>query len=1016
MTLFTAVLLLCLCVGILAACNGKKGGSVTFIADGKEQVVDISGDGSVTAPTVSKEYYNFMGWYTDENYETRYDEKAAKDGDKVYAYFVSIKLNLHLNGANEGEKELKDLTTLTAQYEKAAQDKSLTFDGWYVDAGYTTKYTTQDADDLYGREMVQVTFDNGYETVYTELVQVNTAMAKPKAETVKKYYMDEEDISFVTETGADFDFTKEIVTNTTIKVLWKTPGLVYSNISGSNYQLLGISRNMDLDDIRAFPVISILSKNVTVDDQGTKGNIVVVNGTASGAYGINITNAYKIIINEGVKYLNSFNGMTQLEEVELPSSLKIIEESFWSLTSLKSLTIPNGVEVIIDCFWKQYNNNQHNLYRGETNYDFDIVIPASVKDLALVPYNVSFAQGSPYVKENNRIYKIVGNEKILVSDYHSNVVDGTLTVPDGVTAIQVGALEVGCVNDVGYDYLSIPSSVTKVVYHEDIQDDAYKAFYTGKLLTDVDKVTAPDASADPRSYAIVRSLDKVQYVMFDATAYPFESTYALVGAKDGNKAYTNFDNVVFVGEVSEGDITVTVISENTMGNGSVVKYSYAVAVGTELTQENVLTEAGITSAALGMDIKITAITQFGKSYVFGEKNANQYIDVKYEYSATGFTYEENADGTLTVTGLDETTAQNLGTEENPGPYLVIVPNSLNGKTIVAIKDGAFKNNQKLARIYISNSVKKIGAEAFKNTSNLEYVNIAAGGLEEIGKSAFEYAGAVLSEGEYVINPNLTTTIQAHYNDHTGTKSMIIYVPLANLKKDLVDANGNYWSAIGEYAFRTPAIVGFQPVDGEDTRTALVTTAMDENYNMTSSELEGLEPGMFFWKKTSYGAYLGIYRYVSKTTEVKPEKSDGSGEYEVTVYDVQYIATAGGYSNNSDPLYLGYTMRKYTQYWDSSNAMYATMCGYVYRYEVMEGSIYFLKLNRWLGVVSKVHTNAFTDMSGESVNLYSDQDNWLTEEQVKTQDAAIFEEGWWEGRANSENDFLKTLVVSDPLFT
>ncbi len=1022
------VCLVLLLVGVcaLTAC-GSKDYTVTFSIDGKEQTVDVV-DGKVAFPNdPTKEYYEFRGWYTTDTFDegTEFTSDTKIDGNvKVYAYFAPIYVDIALNGGASEEIKLENLSTKTTEYTADAENKNLTFDGWYIDANFGTEYTTQDVDNLYARYVATVTFDNGYETVYTEFVQVNTVMAKPKAETVKKFYMDEEDISFVTETGADFDFTKEIAANTTIKVLWKTPGLVYTNIGGSNYQLDGISSDYTREEIEAYPVVSVLSKNVTVDNNGTKGNVVSVSGTAgSGSgYGIVSTGAYKVIINEGVKYLTSLNSMIQIEEIELPSSLRIIEESFWSMNTLKSITIPDGVEVIIDCFWKQYSKNQHNIYRGATNYDFDIVIPASVKNLVLVPYNVTFAKGSAFVKENGRIYKVTDTDKILVSDYHSNVVDGTLAIPEGVTAIQVGALEVGNVAEVGYDYLSIPATVTKVVYNADIQDDAYKAFYTGSLLTDIDKVSAPDSLADPRSYAIVRELNKIQYIMIDANEYPFDSDYAIIGASDGYKAYTNFDNVVFVGEVESGDIKVTVVSQNTMGDGKAVKYTYSVATGSVLIKDEVLTAAGITSEALGMNIKVTSITQFGKVYTFGKKNANQYIDITYEYSVTGFTYEENDDGTLTVTGLDASTAQNLGTEENPGPYLVIIPYSFNGKTIVEIKEGAFKNNQKLARIYIANSVKKIGAEAFKNASNLEYVNIAPGGLEEIGERAFEYAGAVYDSetDKYVINPSLTTTIKAHNNDRNGTKSMVIYIPLSNLKKDLVDADGNYWSAIGAYAFRTPAIVGFQPVVGEETRISCGGGKMSDDYSSAWVEdYEGLKPGMFFWKKTDDGAYVGIYRYVSKSTVTKPEKSDGTGEYNVTVYDVQYVATAGGYANDSDTLHFGYTYRQYTQYWDSSNALYAGFCGSVIRYEIMEGSVYFLpgsNYSVWFGVISKIHKNAFTDMDCTRLKMYTDQDNWLTLDQIHQQDSAIFEEGWWEGKANSENKFMEDVTSSTPLFS
>lgn len=1019
-TALVLVALLLLSVCMFSAC-GSKDYTVTFMIEGKSEVVSVV-DGKVTPPEdPTKDGYIFRGWYTDEAFTSPFDANAEiKENMTVYAYFVPVSVNVHVNGEDKGEMQMKNYDTFTKGYQDDALSQNLTFDGWYIDAGYTTKYTTQDVDDLYARYMAEVVFDNGYETVYTTLVQPDTVMKKPSAENIVKYYMDSEDLSYVTADGNAFSFSTKITTNITLTVLWKTPGLAYEKISGSNYAVIGISNDYT-DEMANWPVLSILSENVTIDSDGTKGTVVslVNSGVTNKTRSFGYTSPYKVIFNKGIQYISKFNSIENMEEVVLPSSLVILEESFWNCTNLKSLTIPDGVEVIIDCFWKSFHTGIHDSYRGSLNYDFEIAIPDSVTNLVLAPTNLSFGENSPYFYEDHRLYKQDGSDKILVSDYHSNVANGTLTIPEGVTGIWVGAIEIGDgveQNGPGYKYLYLPSTLTKIVYNADVNDDKYTSFYTGSLLTDIDRVKAPDESSNPRSYSIVRQLGAITYVMFNTTSYPFDDYYYYFNdSKTAFNALTE-EKLVFVGAVTEGDITITVKSTNTMGDGTVSPYTYTVATGTELVEENFLKQIGVTSEALGINIKVTSITQFAQKYTFGVKNANQYIDITYEYDVTGFTYTENADGTLTVTGFDEATAQNLGTKENPGPYLVVIPNMLNGKEIVAIADGAFKNVQKLSRIYISSSVKKIGYEAFAYTENLEYVNIAPGGLEEIGQYAFYNAGAIYdsASGKYVVNPNLPN-LKVNWNDSKGTPSIEIYIPLGNLKTDLVGENGDYWCAIGEYAFCTPAIACFQPVAGEENRLAPIGSAMADDYSSAwLEEYEGLKPGMFFWKRDMSGGYLGIYRYVSNTTVIKPEKSDGSGEYEVAVYDVQYVATAAGYKKEA--LYLGYTMRKYTQYWDSTNAFYAGWCGYVMRYEVMEGSVYY-NANVWLGVVSKVHTNAFTHM-GDSIltYYYADQDEWLTEETIATQDPSVFEEGWWCGNRNEENTFMEEMRSSDPLFT
>ena len=74
-----------------------------------------------------------------------------------------------------------------------------------------------------------------------------------------------------------------------------------------------------------------------------------------------------------------------------------------------------------------------------------------------------------------------------------------------------------------------------------------------------------------------------------------------------------------------------------------------------------------------------------------------------------------------------------------------------------------------------------------------------------------------------------------------------------------------------------------------------------------------------------------------------------------------------------------------------------------------------KLQIYIGMVSKVHENAFTDIDDEalSINYYNcSYDQHLTLEQVTGQDITIFEEGWFDGRANSENTFMAETTIQD----
>ena len=363
------------------------------------------------------------------------------------------------------------------------------------------------------------------------------------------------------------------------------------------------------------------------------------------------------------------------------------------------------------------------------------------------------------------------------------------------------------------------------------------------------------------------------------------------------------------------------------------------------------------------------VRNVGEVYKGGTITSDMYITVECYAKAGGFTYTVNADGeTATVTGFNSTTAEQL----TDGTYRVTI-DIIDGYIVTAIADGAFKNVGGVSEVYIANTVTKIGVEAFMNTGNLRLVDIAPGGLSVIGESAFENAGCVQADGNWTVN---TTG---------GVDKLTMILPLA----DLTD--------IQPYAFKTLAIEKFTPVEGEESRYVLLGLqgAMAGEY-----VADDLKTGEFYWAMGASNMYLEIVQYVKQGTE---KASDGS---DVTVIDVRLIAIAGGDPTTGYPLAIGSSYRA---------AAFATMMPLlktaVLRFEVMEGSVYFVNYAIEFGIVSKVHTNAFTDMrytsTGEqkynTIYWYGPEgDTWLSQEDLQNQNSSIFEDGWWEGVPNSKN--------------
>ena len=751
---------------------------------------------------------------------------------------------------------------------------------------------------------------------------------------------------------------------------------MYEAIEGNNYRVSGI----DTTDI-TYPAVSVLSKNVTIE--GKQGcNVVAVDA----AVGLDrYDQAEVFIFNEGIEsirgfYAASYGGPSAMKEVRLPSTLKVLEDSFnMPSTAISELILPEGLEVIIDCFWSDMLATTNP--DRENGLNISITIPSTVTNMVAVPKNLDLSKNKNFqYDQEGRLYYISAKSKsiILCSEYQSNVTDdGRLVVEEGVTGVQVYLL-----STLNYDYLDLPSTFCEVGYNNVAED--YSA-YTGNLLTPQVMINNPEATpvegASRYSYAIVSNLDEITYVTIDAAAMPAGvSDYAFVstsGVPYNGSEFTNDVKVVFIGEVAkdtpvEVRVTVAYPRDNKVRTEVLDTYKS----GDELTLADVMAAVNIDSS----EYNVTA-TSLGVEFEDGVIKSNIYLTLACYAVEGGFTYTPNADGkTATVTGFDQLGAEQL----SDGTYRVSIGETIDGYTVTAIADGAFKGEKGtgISEVYIANTVTTIGAEAFMNMGNLRLVDIAPGGLSVIGESAFENAGCVQdSDGNWAVNTE------------GGVDELTMILPLA----DLTD--------IQPYAFKTKAIKQFTAVDSEVSRNIQMMLMTQGTSSVTE--------GMFLFASTGSGANRAIIKYTG-INETKTMQNSSGADTEITVRGAQLVAIAGGadYSNPSSGLALGFSYR----YFDSQmGAMAPALATNVFEYEIMEGSVYYggSKLQLYIGMVSKVHKNAFTDIEDEapSINYYNcSYDQHMTIEQVQTQASEIFEEGWFEGRDNSENTFMADAKV------
>lgn len=994
--LIVCLIVLCVLTVALAACKKGNEAKVNFMVQNDQGVwavhktVSVNEEGKAEVPVApEKKGYRFRDWYADEGFSAVFVNENITSDCNAYAKYEAITVSVNLNGTAQGEKRLLDLDAFTAEYAADAKANSLTFGGWYIDAEYKTVYNGQDVDAIYARYMAEVLYDNGYETVYKELIVPGAKTVQPAVESVKKYYMDAEDISYVDADGAAFDFSAAVESNTVVTVRWKSPFLYYSYYSNAEkFSVSGISyEGTDINMLKSVPVISVLSEGVTIGEEDLKYTSGVPEsafGSDCEVFGIsalalsNFTSLEKIILPEGIEYITGVSGGdgVPLKKLSLPASVVLLEGAFCGFTQLEEVHMKSGVEVMMRSFFKDMYSGQH---------DFDITVPASVKHISDMPTNLTFEAGSAFYKEGDGVYTTdQQGRKVLVS-YRTVDESGTITIPEGVQSIQAGAFYV-MEQLQSFKRLVLPSSFEAVNYGANRAD---YAGYDGDALLDHQYLSNPqnDSGADARAYSVICGLELLDSVLMNTREYPAEmSAYAFTSSR---KPYDQVaERIFFVGAVEQGEpVKFRVTAYNSMDPSSEVQFFIeSVASGQAVDEATIWAAIATKCDYNSAEYDIVSLTEFGENYVASEPTTrNRYLVAQFANKPGGARYEySESEGGYVVTGYDSDSAMVLP----DGTRRVVIPAQYSEKDVVKIAAGAFKNAGSISEVYISNKVKIIDDEAFMNTANLKTVSITPGGIEVIGRSAFENSGFTY-----------------------------IALPLATLKE------------VRPYAFKSAVLKGFLPVEGEEQRMIFTSTIG----GTATTPAADLAPGKIYFNgdMDSDDGFSGIIQYVSHAVEYqKALPSDSEATVPVTVYEAKFLAVAGGMERGFGAFAIGVSSRK-NSFFGAPDA--------VIRYEMMEGSVYYLAGHKSItfGLVSKVHKNAFTDMDAkydtvttsangskkgkikvyrvavENPDAYTNNDSWLLLEDIQAvaspdydfaAEGAIFEDGWWEGITVDDADY------------
>lgn len=101
--------------------------------------------------------------------------------------------------------------------------------------------------------------------------------------------------------------------------------------------------------------------------------------------------------------------------------------------------------------------------------------------------------------------------------------------------------------------------------------------------------------------------------------------------------------------------------------------------------------------------------------------------------------------------------------------IVVIPETINGKSVSKINKYVFANDSTVKGIKLSSSIKEIGGFAFAQNKNLQYV-VFGDGVEIVGESAFQ---ACTSLKEVTINSGVKTIKQLAFSQCTALKSVTL---------------------------------------------------------------------------------------------------------------------------------------------------------------------------------------------------------------------------------------------------
>ena len=311
-------------------------------------------------------------------------------------------------------------------------------------------------------------------------------------------------------------------------------------------------------------------------------------------------------------------------------------------------------------------------------------------------------------------------------------------------------------------------------------------------------------------------------------------------------------------------------------------------------------------------------------------------------------YTEKPDGTLRIDGADiyRIDANDIWRDEENKISKIVLPDTINGKSVTEIGESAFAYSQSLEEIILPDTVSKIGKNAFFGCIKLKSVNIPdnvtvlpEGAFEccwklktiDTGKNVTEIGYEAFYECVDLVSVNISKTVESIGQNCFDLCQRLERINVDPENENFCDIDGKLYQKYPGSDYLAPLVydiggrMEFCDVRERMNPIAIISSKYDSNYNLFVSSGLNNEQINKFYHAEIFAKFADYSAFITDNPDIDEEEimiSDGR-YYRKTSYSYNGYQDYLNSLFSSDGTYNGY---KAFDYWLVTNNNRLYICG------------------------------------------------------------------------------------------